>query len=137
MKKFRLYLLFILILVGCNDKKELIDTNGCDTFSEKLQSSTVDIYEKSDIEGWLSTKIDEIENENSKNIAIVKVKIYQGLWNKQTVYFITNGLSSCFFCEVYYENGEKIDFSTKNNSNDFCNKSKNWKLIYEYGNGIF
>ena len=124
-------LLFVLVIIGCNNSKELKDGNVTDTFLTKLQSAPSDIHVKGAFPGWLLTKINEIETNHSKDIAIVKVEIFQGEWNEQIVYFIRHNLSSCLFCEVYYENGEKIVYTWDN----FGTTSKSWKLIYTYGNG--
>ena len=130
-------LLFVIVIIGCNNSKELKNENVSDTFLTKLQSAPSDIHIKGAFSGWLLTKISEIETENSKDIAIVKVEIFQGEWNERIVYFIWHSLSSCLFCEVYYENGEKIIWTTGDTSDNFRTTSKNWKLIYEYGNGNF
>ena len=97
-------LLFVLVIIGCNNSKELKDANKerkdanvTDTFATKLQSAPSDIHVKGDISGWLFTKINEIETKNSKDIAIVKVEIFQGEWNEQIVYFILNNLRLMFF----------------------------------------
>ena len=137
MKKFGLILLPILVIVGCNDKKELNDTNNTDTFLTTLKSAPSNIVEKSNFPGWLVTIINKIETENSKDVSIVKVNLFQGEWNEQIVYFVRHNLSSCIFCEVYYEKGEKIEWPTDDVMDNFCATSKNWKLIYEYGNGTF
>ncbi|MGV8139195.1 MAG: hypothetical protein AB2L20_28710 [Mangrovibacterium sp.] len=134
MKKIELLLLILaLVFVGCKDDKDL--KNTMDIFLVKLQSVSSDVYAGSSIPEWLAIKINEIENR--KDIDIVKVKIFQGEWNEKVVYFIRHNLNSCIFCEVYYEGGEKIVWSTEDILDAFCTTSKRWKIIYEYGNGIF
>jgi hypothetical protein len=114
--------LIVLILLFA-----IIGMGGCG--EEEVQSNE-------DLPEWLLVKINEIEFLHSKDISIVKVKIFQGEWNKQIVYHIWDNLSSCVFCEVYYGNGEKITWNDTNNKDDFDDKSKDWKLIYEYGDAI-
>jgi hypothetical protein len=87
---------------------------------------------------WLSTKINEMEVLHEKDISIIKVRIFQGEWENRTVYFIFNSLSSCMLCEVYREDGGKLAFEPGDGDvfmNSFC-MNKNWKLIYEFGNGL-
>jgi len=66
------------------------------------------------------------------------VYIYKGKWKKHTVYFISDSFSSCLFCNVYYEDGENIIWPADGmESTGFCSESKDWKLIYKYGEGPF
>jgi hypothetical protein len=126
-----LILLFAIIgTVGCG-KNEETQSNE-DMFTTILKSAP--FFEQENFPEWLLIKIKEIESWE-KDKSILKVRIYQGEWKNRTIYFITNNLSSCYFCDVYYENGEQIRLDG-NNSDDFCIKSKNWTLIYEYGNAI-
>jgi hypothetical protein len=94
-----------------------------------------DYYTKKDFPKWLIAKIDEIETTNSNDIAIVKIRISKGEWKDNVTYFIKNNLTSCLFCEIYYENGEKV-ILLDNAISDFSSKSENWEIIYEFGNGL-
>jgi hypothetical protein len=88
----------------------------------------------SDFPEWLSTAIKEMETLHAGDVSIVKIKIFEGEWRNKKFYYIYNNLSSCMFCKVYYDNGEKIEWSDQDISFDnFCSTSKNWKLIYEFG----
>ncbi|MDR3268971.1 MAG: hypothetical protein LBT83_07885 [Tannerella sp.] len=129
--RIRLLLLFALAFIGCKDDGKI--ENADDVFTAKLQSAS--LTEKDDLPEWLSLKIKDIEKSWEKDKIILKVRIYQGEWKNRTIYFIKNNLSSCYFCEVYYEEGEQEVFKEKD-ANDFCIKSANWKLIYEYGDAI-
>ena len=79
---------------------------------------------------WLVIKTKEIEKEPSP---LNYVWIYQGEWNERTVYYIRDIFSSCLLCEVYYENGEKVAFGEAFDIDSFETTSKNWKIIYEFG----
>jgi hypothetical protein len=94
------------------------------------------VEEDHDFPEWLSTQIREIETLNARDVSIVKIRIYACQWQNQEVYYIYNSFSSCVLCEVYYKNGEKIVF-TAEDVTDFFTISKNWKLIYEFGQGLF
>jgi hypothetical protein len=142
MKKKILLLLFwpmLAVMSGvfgsCNPDNNSLGQDE-DTFLVKLQSAPVEIVGKNSFPEWLLKKIDEIETQCSKDINIIKIRIYQGEWQNQTVYFINDNLSSCFFCDIFYNNGETIDLSNRETANDFNTASKNWTLIYEFGNGV-
>jgi hypothetical protein len=127
------FLMLVLTLMGCsNDNEKLSNEDAANAFFMKLESLSLSYIDENNFPEWLLLKIDEIETIHSKDISIVKVKILQGEWNKQIVYFIKDNLKSCLLCEVYYENGENVVFN-ENLVEDFCTSSKNWKLIYEYG----
>jgi hypothetical protein len=83
---------------------------------------------------WLLLKIEEIESWHKADSRILKVRIFQGEWENRTAYFIKNSLSSCYFCEVYYEDGEQVAFNES--SEEFGRESAHWAVIYEYGNAI-
>ena len=128
-------LLLMVGVMGCEKEKE---TNAEETFFSNLQKAPHDIMAKKDFPDWLSEKVNQMEKENKKDIAIVKIRLYQGEWNEKTVYFVKNYLSSCLFCEVYYDGGKRVAWSKEYVSTDhFCHTSKDWKLIYEYGNGVY
>lgn len=134
--KFCVLLLLIHASIGCNPKKDL-EENNPDTFLTRLKSASSAIQAKGNYSGWILKKITEIETLNSKDISIIKIKVFQGEWNNRSVYFIYNNLASCVYCEVYYEDGEKIVWTTEYIADNFRATSKNWKLIYEYGNALF
>jgi hypothetical protein len=124
-----LILLFAIIgMGGCRENEEAQS-------NEDVLITEASVLEQENLPEWLLIKINEIESLNSKDSSIVRVNICQGEWNEQIVYLIKNNLSSCMFCEVYYGNGEKIVFKD-NLFEDFSSDSKNWKIIYDYGNGL-
>jgi predicted small lipoprotein YifL len=81
-----------------------------------------------EIPEWLLQKIKAMEDENRTDISILKIKVFQVEWKKQTVFVILNNLNSCILCEVYSIDGKHIEPSV-----DFYNSSKTWTLIYEFG----
>jgi hypothetical protein len=87
---------------------------------------------------WLSATIKEIETLHAGDVSLIKIQIFECEWQGRTVYYISNNLSSCQFCEVYYDNGEKVEWSGQDLSADnFRSTSKNWKLIYEFGSDLY
>jgi hypothetical protein len=129
-----LILLFTIIGMGGCRKEEAQSKE--DAFATKLESAS--FFEQENFPEWLLIKIAEIESSYNNDSSIFKVRIFKGEWNKQIVYLIMDSLSSCIFCEVYYENEEKIAWNETNKDDfeDFYDKSKDWELIYEYGNAI-
>ena len=94
---------------------------------EQLNSAPwVDVSKKS-LPEWLVTRINYTE---ARPTSFCKVLIYRGEWNKQTVYFIMDTYSSCLG-DFYTENGKRVD-----NLSDCRATSKNWVLIYEYGDFV-
>ena len=130
MNKFFISLL-LLVLVGsfssCKEKKEL-EKIDADIFLTKLKSSPSSIVPEESMPEWLVVRINEIEQ---RPVSVTTVHIYKGEWNKQIVYFIMDTFSSCL-CDFFTENGEEI----RDNLSDFYSTSKNWMLIYEYGESL-
>ena len=130
------FLVLLYVAIGCSDSN--IDSKTSDVaFLKRLASATSANVSKENLPEWLADKIGEFEAD-SKTISIVKIRIFKGEWENRTVYFISNTLQSCGFCEVYYEDGAKIVWTVDAISiDDFCSTSKNWVLIYELGEGIY
>ena len=121
----------LLILAGslstCKDKEKSTETDR-DTFLTKLSSSPSSIMPKESLPEWLAVKMNQVE---TRPPLICKVQIYKGKWNKKTVYFILDTFSACL-CDFYTEDGVRI----VDNLSDCRETSKNWMLIYEYGEFI-
>ena len=129
MKQMKLLvMLFLLTGIGCTDVKH----ENTDDFFAKLKSAPW-TNDTETFPEWLLVKIDEIETINSKDVYIAKVRIFKGKWNRRTVYFVYHNLKSCLLCDVYFEDGKQIDWSTEDSA-DFSATSKNWQVIYEFGN---
>jgi hypothetical protein len=121
MKKISL-LLFLCLHVA-------VGMTGC-----KNSEEVSDVSVKDDFPKWLSVKITEIETVNEKDISIIKVRVFQCRWKNRVLYVILNNLTSCMLCEVYYEDGEKIEWSEEDlASGSFFIDTENWELIYEFG----
>ena len=122
-----------LVFFGCdNDTKSVIDD-----FYKKLEIiASQRIKSQYSISNCISEKIEEIETSNAEDFAITHVQIFEGVWEENTIYLIHSNLNSCILCELYSNNCEKITLE-EYQIEDFCLLSKDWKLIYEYGNGIF
>ncbi|MCL1943631.1 MAG: hypothetical protein FWF54_08835 [Candidatus Azobacteroides sp.] len=136
MRKFIL-LVLLLVTIGCSESKES-NVIEVETFLNKLKSVPSVNVPKESLPEWIIVKINEIEVIHSKDISIVKIRIFKGEWNKQTVYFIIDSLNSCLLCEIYDEDGKKLAFSVNDSevSGNFMTESQNWEKIYEFGEGV-
>jgi len=133
MKQF-IFLMLLFIIFGCDRSKDIDNEN----FLNKLKKAPSVNISKENLPEWLVVKINFLETAHSKDISWVKVRIFKGKWKNHTVYFISDSFSSCLFCDVYYEDGENIIWPADGMEfTGFCSTSKNWKLIYEFGEGVF
>jgi len=107
MKKFVL-LILLFATIGCSENKE---TNN---------------ISKENLPEWLVVMINYYETRP------ISVQIYKGEWNKLIVYFIVDPSSACL-CDFYAEDGKRIE---NNLLPDLRATSKNWILIYTYGNTV-
>ena len=124
MKKL-LFLTLLCLAFGCSNKKEIEKEIGVD-WMDISSAPMIDVPIES-LPAWLVSKINEYEAMYGEN-SIACVKIFRGTLKKQTVYFIFNVNSSCLLCEVYYDDGNKIDYF---DSSGLAAESKNWVLIYK------
>ena len=111
MKKYILLLCVIVCFLNCQNQ------NSVEPFN----------YER-DTPSWLKTKIDSMATNNF----YVGSKVFRHTWHYNLVYYIRVGLSSCMYCEVYYENGSKITFTNDSMLQDYLNNRKNEILIWEW-----
>jgi hypothetical protein len=128
-------LLSLISVLSCKDNKlgAPKDVDYIDVLTTELHKAQYN--ELLTASEWLKLKINQFEND--KDMSITKIHIYRGEWGKSVVYLIRNNLSSCILCEVYYDYREKIDLSSYGVLSDFSLTTKNWQLVYEYGNGFF
>jgi hypothetical protein len=86
-------------------------------------------YEK-DTPEWLKTKIDSVTTSNPKYYSGTKVFRYE--WNKQYVYHFSIPLSSCVYCELYDQEGRKIQFTDNAMTSDFEQNKINKVLVWDW-----
>ncbi len=118
-------LLLCMGIMGCEEDKK---SNFEETFISTIQKVKVDIVEKNSLPNWLRNKVEELES--NIDLSTTEIKVFQGKWKSQKMYFILNNLSSCVFCEVYNNEGIKINWTERNDFNAFLNHSDSWKCIY-------
>jgi hypothetical protein len=79
---------------------------------------------------WLKTKIDSVTTTNPKYYFGTKVYRYE--WNEQYIYHFSIPASSCVYCEVYEQNGKKIQFTNKEVISDFEQNKRNKVLVWDW-----
>ena len=80
-----------------------------------------------EIPEWLNNKI-EIMEEDSYYIG---TKVFRHQWSEKFIYYINIPLSSCSYCELYEQNGNKVVFVNDSTLQDYQNNRKNEVLIWE------
>jgi len=77
---------------------------GCGTGSS---SETYNFNE--DMPEWLEGKIDSISSASGHYNDLIKVYRYN--WKSSFIYYFSNPLSSCMYCEIYDQDGKKMTAS--------------------------
>ena len=80
------------------------------------------------IPAWLQTKIDSMANDR-KYLGTV---VYRYEWKNEFVYHISIPISSCAFCELYRQSGERIQFANDSDLQNFLDHKKNKILIWAW-----
>ena len=86
---FILALIFFLIGSSCSA------SNSSETYNSNEDTPV-----------WLSEMIDSISSASGHYNDLTKVYRYN--WNKSFIYFFSNPLSSCVYCELYDQSGKKM-----------------------------
>ncbi len=76
---------------------------------------------------WLKVKIDSM----STNQEYFGTEVYRYEWNGKFVYHITSIINSCMFCDVFDQNGNKIQL-TSEDVLDFQQNKKNEVLVWRW-----
>ncbi len=81
-----------------------------------------------DIPQWLKAKIDSM----SVNAQYGGTVVYRYSWHNERVYEIFIPISSCAHCEIYNQNGEKIQFSSDAQIQDYLSNRTDKVIIWSY-----
>ena len=100
------------VLVGCNND------NGQQPFD----------YAK-DTPAWLKEKIAVMSTDTTR--FYVRSKVYRYNWNWQFVYHISIPLSSCMYCEIYDQFGNRIKFVNDAMLQNFLSTRTDEVLVWE------
>ncbi len=74
---------------------------------------------------WLKAKIEPTD-------ALYGTRVYRYEWRGESVYYIENPISSCAYCELYDQDGAKIQLTDDPAFQDFLMNSENRTLICEW-----
>ena len=77
---------------------------------------------------WLKEKIISM----STNHDYFGAKVFRYEWHDKFLYHIMIPISSCAYCELYDQNGNKINFSDDETFQDFLINKKNEILVWEW-----
>jgi hypothetical protein len=100
--------LLLLLAFGCHKETSVESTN--------------------DIPKWLQVKIDSM----SANRDYFGSLIYRYKWSNEYYYHIEIPISSCAYCEVYNQNGTKIQFTSDTQFQDFLTNKTDQVLIWAW-----
>jgi hypothetical protein len=104
--------LLCLVLIGCQ------------------KDSGVEPYDYArDTPEWLKEKISVMSNDTTHFFAMAKVYRYN--WREELIYHISIPLSSCMYCELYDQRGNRIQFSKDAAMVDFLTNRSGEILIWE------
>jgi len=123
-----------LLASGCNEKEDSSKIEE-GVFLENLNNAPVAFVSKETLPDWLISKIGIFESFGESSISTA-LQVFRGIWNGKATYFL-KFVSNCPFCDVYYENGERIEWNNGIEVDKFVSQSKDWKLIYQVGNQNF
>jgi len=101
----------------------LLTCIGCE-----LEDITIPFNFERDAPSWLKIKIDSLSNTNR----YMYMKVFRYEWRGNYAYYIMNPISSCAYCELYDQNGNKINFSDDETFQDFLINKKNEILVWEW-----
>ena len=94
--------------------------SACEHESEMLSPEMPD---------WLAQLIENIEGDDYYAGAV----IYRHEWRGQYYYHLMIPLSSCAYCDVYDQNGKKIEWTGKQQEfEDYLNNRKNEKVVWRW-----
>lgn len=127
MKAIGLLVMGIVVLAGLNscssDDKNEGQTNEV-TFTS-LDFAPKALLSKEDLSPWLLAQVEQLES-----IRGIKACIYKGIWHGKPVFYIYNSFSSCALCDVFWEDGKRIDWQSSEESIEFTETSADWACIY-------
>jgi len=85
-----------------------------------------------DTPDWLKAKISLMSNDSSS--FYTQTKVYRYIWHNEFIYHISIPLSSCVYCELYDQNGNKVQIVNDAMLQDFLKNRKDEILIWQWNN---
>jgi hypothetical protein len=95
-----------------------------EALKKAFEEAPVKLVDKEALPKWLGDKLD-LYIATTKDLAISHFRVYKGELSGKMVYNIHDGLSSCWGCDAYDENGGQLSGLT-------LKDVREWVLIWEY-----
>lgn len=120
--------LLVLTMTACSSSDE----------GNKQDSKDVSIEYVSmeDLPDWIAQWALNMDEAVGSNVCFRNIEgyhgseLYRGEWEGVVYYWIINPLSSCVFCDSFYEDGKRLDFEDERVKQAFESAYKNRKRIY-------
>ena len=93
--------------------------------------STSPLHYENDIPVWLKLKIDSISTQSY----YWGTSVHRCEWRGSYVYYLDIPVSSCMFCEVFDQYGEKINLQDAELFQDFLTNKRNDIIIWSWPMG--
>ena len=132
-KKVLLFFASAVVALLCVSACSSDDNNEGQTSEVKFTSldfAPKALQSKEDLSPWLLAQVEQLED-----IHGIKAAIYKGVWHGKQVFYIYNSFSSCALCDVFWEDGNRIEWQSSEESIEFTETSANWTCIYYVVNG--
>ena len=110
-KLFAILSIVVIVSVGCQNG------NSVEPFN----------YER-DTPAWLKVKIDSMSTIQYYHGS----QVHRYVWHSNYIYDIFIPVSSCAYCEVYDEDGDKIKFTSDSMLQDYLNNRKDEIIVWEW-----
>jgi len=120
------FIVTITVLSGCSDNS-MDDVTDFNVTNGPHPGAKVERVELASLPEWLAKLF---ENGQFSSFGATQGKVFRGEWNGKIVYHIFNPMSSCVYCEMFYEDGNAIVFDSEDIIRSFRKTSKNWTFIY-------
>ena len=127
-KKVLLFFASAVVALLCVSACSSDDNNEGQTSEVKFTSldfAPKALQSKEDLSPWLLAQVEQLED-----IHGIKAAIYKGVWHGKQVFYIYNSFSSCALCDVFWEDGNRIEWQSSEESIEFTETSANWTCIY-------
>jgi hypothetical protein len=117
-------------IVACRNDDRQEKESGLGIFPKVLESAPVELVQKESLPEWLRDKIEILEADDTDFVTV-----WRGEWNGKVIYYYLPIVSSCIYCDIYFEDGTQLKWGGNDSSDfeNFCSESKNWRAIYQIG----
>lgn len=125
-------LVLVAVLAGCSSNESQEDSisnlEEIILIQESLANAPEQIMAKEDIPVWISERF-------SLEDTTRRMAVYQGHWNRESVYFVQDSYFSQFTGKTFNSHGEYL-YWPMDDYKKLWKSAKDWKCIYKI-NGLF